>query len=228
MDSTHTDAAQLIANYLAGRLPASEMDAFEQHVSRDSGIRSEVEQTLRFKEGLGRLRERGELDALLRAPPPRRWSRYAAAASVAFASLAVALWLQLRSPEPRALLLSSGGSATQHGPVAGTYNLARTRGSTGSTDVKLPSVAGLIRLRVVPSADSPPKAGYTVGLRRIDSPTNNPSLVQVKAGPAGSDGYLTVYVDSARLTPGIYELSVAPTVPNGTSAESERFELRVQ
>jgi hypothetical protein len=226
MDSTHSDAADQIANYLAERLPASRMDEFEQRVFRDSGLRSELEQTLKLKEGLAILRARGDLDGLLRAPSTRRWPLYAAAASVAFVSLVAALWLQLRSPVPSALLVVPSGSA-QRAPLAGAYTLARTRGSMSSTDVKLPSTAGLIRLRVVPSADTVAKPAYTVVLRRVDTQTAQ-SVGQIDAGAVGPDGYLTVYLDGGRLTPGTYELSLTPNVPKGSSAPSDRFVLRAQ
>src|SRR5215470_7756045 len=196
MDSTHTDTTVLIANYLAGRLPANRMDAFEQDVSQDPNIRSELERTLKLKEGLALLRERGQLDDVLRAPPPRRWSLYAAAASVAFASLALTLWLQLRSPEPSILLRSPSASAHQV-PLVGTYTLARTRGTTGSTEVQLPAKAGLLRLRVVPSADAVAKTAYTVVLQRVDAQPSH-LIGQIDAGSTGPDGYLTVYVDGGR------------------------------
>jgi hypothetical protein len=227
MDSTHTDATNLIANYLAGRLSANQMDSFEQDVSRDPRIRDQLERTLKLKEGLARLREHGELDDLLRAPAPRRWSLYAAAASVAFASLAVALWLQVRSPGPSILLLSPSSSAQEHAPLAGTYTLARTRASTGATEVRLPSKAGLIRLRVVPSADAVAQPGHTLVLQRVDTQPVR-LMGRLDAGAPGPDGYLTVYVDAGRLAPGIYELSVTPTVPEGSSAPSDRFVLQVQ
>jgi len=73
MDRTQIDAEQVVARYLAGRLPATESDAFERYVSEHPEICNELEQTLKFREGLARLRERGELDALLQEPRPRRW-----------------------------------------------------------------------------------------------------------------------------------------------------------
>jgi hypothetical protein len=227
MDSTHTDTADLIANYLAGRLPANRVDAFEQDVSRDPKIRNELEQTLKLKEGLALLRERGELRALLQAAPRRRWPLYAAAASAAFVSLVVALWLQLRTTEPSVLLPSVSGLAQSHAPLAATYTLARMRGAASSTETTLTAPAGLIRLRVVPSADAMDRTGYTVSLQRVDTqPTH--LVGTIDAGSVGADGYLTVFLDRSRLAAGTYELSVMATVPNASSAVSDRFVLRVQ
>ena len=135
--------ADAIASYLAGRLPASESEAFEQAVADDPGICREIEQTLKFREGLARLRERGELSALLRSPAPRRWFPYAAAASVALATLASVLWLQLRTAAPSPLFLSRSDVAARHASPAirGSYVLARMRGATGVTEVTLPAEA---------------------------------------------------------------------------------------
>lgn len=226
MDSTQTEAAHLIEDYLTGRLPANEIDALEQRVSRDPAIREEIERALKLKEGLARLRERGQLDALLRVSAPRRWRTYAAAASVAIASLAVVMWLQLRNPGTPVLFLASGESAQQY-HLAGTYTLARTRGNVEPTDLTLTSKATLVRLKIVPAADPITKLGYTVGLHRVDPGGVNP-LGQIKAAPVGPDGYLTVYIDGGQLSPGTYELLVTPAVPNGSSAESDRFVLQLR
>jgi hypothetical protein len=221
--------ADVIASYLAGRLPASESDAFEQAVADHPDVCRAVEQTLKLQEGLARLRERGELSTLLRAPAPRRWIAYAAAASVALATLASVLWLQLRGPAAATLVLSPTGVAARHHALAairGTYVLARTRGSAGVVDVRLPTEAGLIELKIVPS-DVSAETRYSVRLRRLAGSAGGENLGQIDAGPAASDGYVTVYVDSTHLTRGEYEVSVTGFAPR-TDAESDRFVIRVR
>ena len=221
------DAEQVIVPYLAGGLPADESDAFEQYVSEHPGICAEIEQALKFKEGLARLRERGELDALLRAPASRRWVPYAAAASVALATLAGLLWLQLRSPAPAILFLAPSELAARHHQtvtVRGSYVLARTRGSANATDVTVPSQPGAIELRIVPSGASN-DIHYSVGLRQLHGAA---PPTKIEAGPVAADGYVTIYVDSSQLTPGDYELSLTPVVSDGSPTESDRFVIRLK
>lgn len=223
--------ADVIASYLAGRLPVSESDAFEQAVADHPEICRSVEQTLKFKEGLARLRERGELSALLRAPAPRRWIPYAAAASVALATLASVLWLQLRSPAAAMLFLSPADVASRHAgaAVSGSYVLARTRGVTGTTELSLPAGSGPIELRIVPSGLSP-GTHYSARINRLDGSTgnSNKSLGQADAGTVGPNGYVTIYVDGRQLEAGDYELSLTPDVSNGANRDSDRFVIRVK
>jgi hypothetical protein len=227
MDATQMNA-DVIASYLAGRLPVSESDAFEQAVADHPEICREVEQTLKFREGLARLRERGELSALLRAPAPRRWIPYAAAASLALATLASVLWLQLRSPAAASLFLSRGDVAARQGAaIRGSYVLARTRGGIGGTDVSLPAEAGAIELRIVPSGASR-GTRYSASLNRLDGSVGSKSLGQTDAGTVGPDGYLTIYLDGSQLLAGEYELSLTPAVVTTASRGSDRFVIRVR
>jgi hypothetical protein len=221
------DAEHVVVPYLAGRLPADDSDAFEQYVSEHPEICAEIEQTLKLTEGLARLRERGELDGLLRAPASRRWVPYAAAASVALATVAGLLWLQLRSAAPAILFHApSELAARQHHTVAirGSYVLARTRGSASVTDVAIPSQPGAIELRIVPSGASS-DLHYSVSLRQLRGAA---APAKIEAGPVAADGYVTIYVDSGRLTPGEYEVALTPLVSDGSPTESDSFVIRLK
>src|SRR5438309_3652689 len=211
MESTQLDPGQVIARYLAGQLPA--------------------EQILRFKEGLARLQERGELAALLQAPAPRRWLPYAAAAAIVAATAIVALgallWLNLSGPATSLLARSPGEFAAYQGqppPIIGTYVLARTRGSASATDVIVPRTGGAIELRVLPSY---PAAGYSARIRHLDPPADT-IIGQIDAGAVAPDGYVTVYLDSRQLTPGDYEVSLARPAGPGASGTTDRFVIRVR
>jgi len=81
MDRTQIDAEQVVARYLAGRLPATESDAFERYVSEHPEICNELEQTLKFREGLARLR--GFLMLPLRRWRLWLWAAYSGCNSVA-------------------------------------------------------------------------------------------------------------------------------------------------
>jgi hypothetical protein len=228
MEPTQINTEQLIARYLAGQLPANESDAFERAVSEDPNLRDKTEQVLRFREGLARLRERGELDTLVRTPAPRRWLPYAVAAGVAVAALGILPWLN--QPPPLALLARSPSEfATRQlepPPVLGSYVLARTRGGMALTDVGSGKTVGWIELRAVPSVLSP-GARYTVQVRHLDGPARGAIAGQIDRLSAAPDGYVTTYLNLHELEPGDYELSLAPSPAAATSLEADRFVIRV-
>jgi hypothetical protein len=224
------DIEEVFARYLAGRLPAGESEAFEEYVAGHPEICKDLEQTLRLKEGLARLRERGELTALLGAHGPRRWFPYAAAAAVLLTLLASILWLQRRSAAPGALFLSPSAIAAIHhqpSPVVGSYVLARTRGPTAVTvtAVQLPDPTGAVELRVLPS-DVSPGVRYTASLKRLDG-RDGTGRSQIEGASTGADGYVKVYLDGSELTTGKYEVSLRPAVPAGTHEDADRFVIQV-
>jgi hypothetical protein len=230
MESTQFDLRHMIPHYLAGQLPAKEGNAFERALSEQPDLRDETEQILKFKEGLARLHERGELDALMHSPTPRRWLTYAAAAAVAIVTFGGLLWLQVSNRAPTMLALSPKEFATRghEAPsVLGSYMLARTRGGAPGTEVKAPQVPGAIEFRVLPSALST-NVHYNVRVSRIGGSTNGTIVGQIDAGLASPDGYVTIYLDSQQLTPGDYEVSLAPSAGRGATDEGDRFVLRVR
>ena len=229
MHSSDIDVTHTIARYLAGRLPAGEAEAFEQRVAEQPELRVGIEQTLRFREGLARLQERGELGALVGAPAARRWLPYAAAAAVLVAIVGALLWLQPRAPAVPVLARSVSALAADRGAppsIVGSYVLARTRGGAAALDVPVPQTPGALELRIAPTLFSP-KNNYAVTLARGAGPAAV-SLARIDAGTASPDGYVTVYLDSRRLTAGDYELSLALLYPEGTRADSDRFVIRVK
>jgi len=163
------EAVQMVPRYLAGQLSASESAAFERALSEQPDLCSQIEQILKFKEGLSRLQERGQLDPLLQAPALPRWLPYATAAALAMVALGALLWWQMRGPAPESLALSPNAFVARgHEPpsILGTYVLARTRGQVPGADVNAPHTRGAIELRILPSAYSP-EAHYSVLLTRL-------------------------------------------------------------
>src|SRR4029453_3357903 len=65
MERQRIDDEHIVARYLAGQLDEAEAAAFEKHYENDRDVVREIERTLRMKEGLAVLNERGELDALM-------------------------------------------------------------------------------------------------------------------------------------------------------------------
>src|SRR5215475_9765475 len=128
MESTQLDPGQVISRYLAGQLSADECVAFERSVFENSALREDIERTLQLKEGLARLKQRGELDSLVRGSR-NRWLPYAAAAALTVIAFGIAWrFAPFRSPET-ALAASPSAFASQPSPlpVLGSYVLARTR-----------------------------------------------------------------------------------------------------
>lgn len=230
MGTTQIETEDLIAGYLAERLPAGRSEALEQYISENPHARRQIEETLKFKEGLARLREQGELESLLHAPPARRWIPYAAAAAVAALTAATALWLAVRGASTEVLVRSPTDLATRRHsapPVLGRYVLARTRGISGTADVNLPPGAGACELQILPSRMIP-GVRYSVTLKPVEVPEGSVHQAQLDAGPPGPDGYVTVYIDRSRLPAGKYELSLAPSDHQARDSDSDHFVVHLQ
>jgi hypothetical protein len=230
MESTQFDARQMIPRYLAGQLPVKERDAFERALSERPDLRDETEHFLKFREGLARLHDRGELDSLMQGPVPRRWQPYAAAAAVAIVTFGGLLWFQASSRTPAVLALSPKGFTTagrETPSILGSYILARTRGGAPGIEVSASQGPGAIELRVLPSALSQ-SLHYSVQVSRLGGSASGASIGQIDAGSAAPDGYVTIYLNSRQLTPGDYEVSLGPSTISGTTAERDRFSIRVR
>jgi len=229
LNSTPVDIEELLARYLAGRLTASESDAFEAYVSEHPQICKDLEQTFKLKVGLARLRERGELEALLHRRDTRRWVPYATAAAVLLAILTSALWFERRNATPAVLFLSPSAVAARHhaaAPILGSYVLVRSRGSTDVTDVPLPGTTGSVELRILPSEVSP-GSRYSVEVKRFDG-DDAKHRSRVEGAAAGADGYIKVYLDGSELTAGEYEVSLRPAAGGDVHADTDRFVIRMQ
>ena len=61
MDRKHIDDQHIVARYLADQLSDSEREAFEAFCAKNPEMFRELEATARFKGGLARLAESGEL-----------------------------------------------------------------------------------------------------------------------------------------------------------------------
>ena len=94
MDRHTIDQQHIIARYLAGQLSTAESAAFEAHYTSHPEVVREIERTLRLKEGLAVLRDRGELDALLQQ---RNYWRPAMGLAAGIAVLVIGVWLDRKS-----------------------------------------------------------------------------------------------------------------------------------
>ena len=229
MASTPIDMNRTISRYVAGHLPAEEAEAFERALSEQPDLRDATEHMLRFKEGLARLNQRGQLAALMRDPAPRRWLPYAAAAALAMVTLGGLLWLQLSSSTPVVLALSPKAFATRgrEAPaILRSFILARTRGEAPGVDLEAARSPGAIELRILPSTLTT-GAQYNVQVGRHGLSGNGAIVGRFNAIAPAPDGYITLYLNAQKLTRGTYDVLLALSSPDGVHAEVDRFDIRV-
>lgn len=216
-------------DYVVGRLSDDECRAFEDRLVRDPGLVRELEQSLRLQDGLLQLNAQGYFTEVPRPQPARpaagvhelrarSWLPALLAASVA--ALALFLWVQPHKASPSAL------RASVDTPVAALFTFVTMR-SASSPDLALPA-AGPIELRVQPAAHATIQS-FRVTLLSQDEKNEHPALrpVGALAGLSlGKDGFIHVYVDSAGVTAGPYQLRVEPDAGRGGAIESFAFTLR--
>jgi hypothetical protein len=226
------DTDPTLANrYLAGQLTDAERTAFEAELERNGATLQELEATARLKVGLERLRETGELEHMLRPTSTTRQILVGLAAGLAVTVIAASFLVgYFRQPASAPLLAAAAtsfvdvqGSALS---VATTVAVFRKRAGDYDAVIELPPARSAIEIRVLPELGAALQR-YRVSLARMrdDGPAEPAELI---AGlrPA-EDGFVTVFADSARLSPGRYRLAVAPTEPNAGSAAPETFMLQV-
>ncbi|MBX5462393.1 MAG: hypothetical protein IRZ28_15045 [Steroidobacteraceae bacterium] len=221
MDRQRIENEHIVARYLAGALNDADAAAFEDYYLRHPEVVDDIEATLRLREGLAVLQERGELDRLMRAPS--RWVLSAAIAA-ALAVLAFGGWLWANRTTAPPVLASAVWDLTSEtgGPpaVASTHILARMRGA-GPVELPLPK-RGALELRMMPSTRAP-EASFRVQLARLGEGNERTDLGQAQALPDPQDGLLTAYVDAARLQAGRYEIELILEASDEDSTATDRF-----
>src|SRR5690348_17584865 len=143
MDRKQIESEHIVARYLADQLSSEESQAFEAYYTEHPSMVREIEHALRLKEGLATLRDRQQLDALVKARRGRWALPLSIAAAVAGAALGTWTWYGGGTPaEPAAARtleeLIDASKATL--PVAGKYILVRVRGAEQAPlEVPLPA-----------------------------------------------------------------------------------------
>ena len=216
-------------DYIAGRLSDDESLAFEDRLLSDPGLARELEQALRLREGLHRLREQGYVR---RAPTRRIGSRFWLPALVAAAAAGVALvlgvyrgaWMH-RATGPSTVLMESleSRSAGAGQLIAAHFTFVPVRGSS-TPDLDLPS-AGLIEFRVAP-ASRIGSLRYRVTLLRRNQANALEPLATLAGATLSADGYVHAQADAARLEPGSYALRIEPDAAVPGLAATFPFNLR--
>ncbi len=222
-----TEDPDVIRAYLAGRLSEADNRAFEERCEREPTLVRTMEDTLRFKEGLEVLRERGQLARLLRSPkrPLSQWLIVTAAAA-GLATVVVLAGLQFfaRPPIVSASLDRLGFAGGAEHAIAGHYAFAAMRQAGRSPDVELP-VGGAIELRVLPSAVDAAKT-YRSTLESVPRDGAPVVIGTVMHLIRDADGFVAIYADAARLAPGNYAISVTAEPAEGTTPDRYPFTLR--
>jgi hypothetical protein len=231
VEATSAEEIDLIARYLAGRLSETESTRLEARVAAEPGLYERVEEVLRLQEGLAVLAQRDDLDALLRESPWRkRLGSWGAAAALALVVIGLGVWWASREPPAGVLALSAAELhlGARAPAIEGPYVFARTRGDASVPEIPRPNVPTAIELKFVPSVSSAggryrltvhsSGAGAGAGGRRLVG-----TLDSVAFGP---DGYVTVFLDSAALRSGRYDLALEPSA-SARVDEGDRFEFRV-
>jgi hypothetical protein len=213
--------AEIVRDYLAGRLSDNATREFEGRVARDPALVRTLEELLRFREGLEVLRERGELAPLLRA----RWTRWAlplgAAAAVAAVALLVGLPWVSRAPVIGASIAALGLPAAAPSGTVAQYSFAAVRQAEPAPALELPS-AGAMEIRVLASGAA--GDSYRVALTRREGAAEAREIAAISGIRRDENGFVTVYVDAARMVPGDYAVAASPE--RGGPASEIPFRLR--
>jgi hypothetical protein len=227
MDRSRIDAEHMVARYLAGQLSAADEVFFDGYAAAHPEIFREVESTLRLKEGLAVLRDRGELPALLRQ---RDWRTPVAAAAAVLLLVTLGIWAWWHVPgRPLILAGSPAEFVAESEPaltVAGTYGLIRSRGQEAAVEITLPLRRAAIQIRVLP-AEFAEHGRYRASLERVVG-GGKAVVGEIRRMVMAEDRFVTLYLDSSQLTPGDYELSLMRADSQSPAAEADRFALRIK
>jgi hypothetical protein len=221
------DDATLANRYLAGQLSEPERSALETELVSNPDALRELEATARLKVGLEKLRETGELEALLR--PQQSWrSPFVMALAAGLGVLVIGAFLvRGMTTDTRAPILASAvaslvdpnGNALQ---VARTFAVFRKRVEAYDAVIERPASRQAIEIRVLPETVATP-ASYRVALSRMRDDETLEPVATVEGVEPGEDGFLSVFADSAGLAPGRYRL----TVLGGSTTSPDTYLIKV-
>jgi hypothetical protein len=157
-----------------------------------------------------------------------RWQYLAVAA--ALVALAIGGLLIARAPETNPLLAADIGAWQRtkgaEPVIASTHAILRTRGSAVDAEIPLPPAGQAIELRVLPEFTARPH--YRVRLFRMTADDSLRPVAEVGGLTTDDDGFLTVFVDAARLQPGPYRLTVVGDIDTDAVDKENAFILRLR
>jgi len=227
MDAKRIHSDHIIERYLADQLDAGDTAAFEAYYLQNPDAVRAIERTLRLKEGLAVLRERGELNSLVHAHSG--WTlRLGLAAGVAVALVGAWLWMSHSVATPLAATLTELRNAGGHPvPIANTLVLARTRGAEPAIQVSLPPTRSAIELRILPSSRALNQR-YRVTVSLIDSATVASPVGNVRGLTTSAEGFVVAFLDTQGLKPGRYAVELLPERSDSPGFPSDRFVVNLR
>jgi hypothetical protein len=212
----------LASRYLANQLSDQERHDYEALLLSSPEAVSELEATARLKVGLAKLRDTGELDYLLQKRPraPLKFLLPLAAA-LAIIAIGVTLWRSKPVHSGRApqLFASHASLAANTGhPLSITITTALylKRAGVPAERIEKPATPAEMVLRVLPNPLNKSHR-YRLSLARLQGAAAQVIADISNLTPTAEDGFIECYTDSARLTPGRYEVIVTDqaTSPGG-------------
>jgi hypothetical protein len=222
----YIDEHQVLERYLADKLSDVERDQFEDYYTQHPEMLHELDAAASIKLGTALLRQSGELERLTKPPRSARWrTALALAASLLLALVAGTYWFSRNDGPP---VILAGNLAELRSPLSlgASYQLQRTR-SDVDVLVTLPATPQAIRLRVRPAFEPRPQR-YRVELSSIaeagDARTPVARLGQLELD---AEGFVPVYVDTAYLRPGMYELELLDDTAPRTAPRTNEFLIEV-
>lgn len=229
MDRQYIDDRHVVARYLADQLSDSEREEFEAFCAQDPEMFREIEATAKFKAGLAKLAESGDLEAALVKPPGfgtfvLRHAASLAAIGIGVVALVGAVYA-IRVPAMGASVAEVSGRFRSELPVAANYEIMRMRES-GDIDqrVTLPATPSALHFRVLPDVEW--NSAYRATLRQ-ESASGTRLVASTEDLKADETQFVSFYVNSAMLAPGTYLLSVAPQDSKRKVTESN-FRIAVE
>jgi hypothetical protein len=227
MDRHTIDEQHIIARYLAGQLSEAESAAFEAYYTAHPEVVREIEHTLRLKEGLAVLRDRGELDALLHR---RNYWRPAMGLAAGIAALVIGVWLWMGQTTVAPIVGTVAALVDAQGKplhVASTHMLVRMRGPAPVVEIPLPKERSAIELQMIPSSRTDRGDNYRVLLGRLDATNAVTPIAETRATANSGGGSVTAYLDSGRLERGRYAIEITPEGASpGTPGDRFVVEIR--
>lgn len=227
MDRQYINDRHVVARYLADQLSDSEREEFEAFCAQNPDLFREIEATARFKAGLAKLAESGDLEAALAKPPglgafALRHAASLAAVGIGVVALVGAVYA-LRVPAMGASVAEVSGRFRSELPVAANFEIMRMRDSVDVDQrLSLPATPAALRFRVLPDIEGKPAYRATLS----QETTSGTRLV------ASADGlkpdemhFVSFYLNSVKLVPGTYFLKV---VPDETAQQDSEPSFRIE
>ena len=221
------DDPETVVRYLSDKLSGAEREVFEERYLADPTVVKEMELDAKLKAGLISIRDSNELDRLT-AVLKRSWAALPLAIAASLLVTAIA-FLIFRHAAPGTVLAES--IAALRGPlgsqlaVVTSHTLAPTRAGIDHEVIPLPKSPQAIRLLMFLDMD-PPMRPVDVRLIAVADDASRRELTVLHQLRADERGIITLYLSSAAIGPGIYELAVARNGPLTETPEST-FVLRV-